>query len=42
MKEWLGSVLHDFYAKDLYLVQEFSNAMQAIKYLNQNDVDLIF
>jgi DNA-binding LytR/AlgR family response regulator len=28
--------------KDLYLVQEFSNAMQAIKYLNQNDVDLIF
>jgi two-component system response regulator LytT len=28
--------------KDLNLVQEFSNAMQAIKYLNQNDVDLIF
>lgn len=28
--------------KDLKLVQEFSNAMQAIKYLNQNDVDLIF
>jgi two-component system response regulator LytT len=28
--------------KGLNLVQEFSNAMQAIKYLNQNDVDLIF
>lgn len=28
--------------KELNLVQEFSNAMQAIKYLNQNDVDLIF
>lgn len=28
--------------KDLNLVQEFSNAMQAIKYLNQNDIDLIF
>lgn len=28
--------------KDLNLAQEFSNAMQAIKYLNQNDVDLIF
>ena len=28
--------------KDLILAQEFSNAMQAIKYLNQNDVDLIF
>lgn len=28
--------------KDLKLSQEFSNAMQAIKYLNQNDVDLIF
>jgi DNA-binding LytR/AlgR family response regulator len=27
---------------ELYLVQEFSNAMQAIKYLNQNQVDLIF
>jgi len=27
---------------DLKLVQEFSNAMQAIKYLNQNNVDLIF
>jgi DNA-binding LytR/AlgR family response regulator len=27
---------------DLKLAQEFSNAMQAIKYLNQNDVDLIF
>jgi two-component system response regulator LytT len=26
----------------LTLVQEFSNAMQAIKYLNQNEVDLIF
>ncbi|WP_445453758.1 LytR/AlgR family response regulator transcription factor [Flavobacterium sp. 25HG05S-40] len=26
----------------LNLVQEFSNAMQAIKYLNQNEVDLIF
>jgi two-component system response regulator LytT len=26
----------------LKLVQEFSNAMQAIKYLNQNQVDLIF
>nr|WP_315254854.1 LytTR family DNA-binding domain-containing protein [uncultured Flavobacterium sp.] len=28
--------------KGLNLAQEFSNAMQAIKYLNQNDVDLIF
>ena len=28
--------------KDLNLVQEFSNALQAIKYLNQNDVDYIF
>lgn len=28
--------------KDLKLVQEFSNAMQAIKFLNQNEVDLIF
>lgn len=28
--------------KDLKLSEEFSNAMQAIKYLNQNDVDLIF
>lgn len=27
---------------ELNLVQEFSNAMQAIKYLNQNEVDLIF
>ncbi len=28
--------------KELKLLQEFSNAMQAIKYLNQTDVDLIF
>jgi two-component system, LytTR family, response regulator LytT len=28
--------------KELNVVQEFSNAMQAIKYLNQSDVDLIF
>lgn len=28
--------------KGLNLVKEFSNAMQAIKYLNQNHVDLIF
>jgi len=28
--------------KDLTLAQEFSNAMQAIKYLNQHEVDLIF
>ncbi len=28
--------------KELKLVQEFSNAMQAIKFLNQNEVDLIF
>jgi two-component system response regulator LytT len=28
--------------KDLKLVQEFSNAIQAIKFLNQNEVDLIF
>lgn len=27
---------------DLNLVEEFSNALQAIKYLNQNEVDLIF
>jgi len=27
---------------ELKLTQEFSNAMQAIKYLNQNEVDLIF
>jgi two-component system response regulator LytT len=29
-------------SSQLTLVQEFSNAMQAIKYLNQNEVDLIF
>lgn len=28
--------------KELKMVKEFSSAMQAIKYLNQNDVDLIF
>jgi two-component system, LytTR family, response regulator LytT len=28
--------------KKLHLAAEFSNAMQAIKYLNQNEVDLIF
>ncbi len=28
--------------KNLNVVAEFSNAIQAIKYLNQNDVDLIF
>lgn len=28
--------------KELKLAQEFSNAMQAIKYLNQNEIDLIF
>ncbi|NHN26610.1 response regulator transcription factor [Flavobacterium jejuense] len=28
--------------KELHLVQDFSNAMQAIKFLNQNEVDLIF
>jgi two-component system response regulator LytT len=28
--------------KDLNLVNEFSNALQAIKYLNQNEVDLMF
>lgn len=28
--------------KELKMAQEFSNAMQAIKYLNQNEVDLIF
>lgn len=28
--------------KELNLVQDFSNAMQAIKFLNQNEVDLIF
>ncbi len=27
---------------ELKMVQEFSNAMQAIKFLNQNEVDLIF
>ena len=27
---------------DLTIVNQFSNALQAIKYLNQNDVDLIF
>ena len=27
---------------ELHLVQDFSNAMQAIKFLNQNEVDLIF
>ena len=29
-------------AKGLNVVEEFPNAIQAIKYLNQNDVDLIF
>lgn len=28
--------------KELNLAQDFSNAMQAIKFLNQNEVDLIF
>lgn len=28
--------------KELNLLQDFSNAMQAIKFLNQNEVDLIF
>jgi DNA-binding LytR/AlgR family response regulator len=28
--------------KSLNVVEEFSNAMQAIKYLNENEVDLIF
>lgn len=28
--------------KELHLVQDFSNAIQAIKFLNQNEVDLIF
>ena len=28
--------------KDLNVLKEFSNAIQAIKYLNQNEVDLIF
>jgi len=28
--------------KDINIVGEFANAMQAIKYLNQNEVDLIF
>lgn len=28
--------------KELKMAQEFSNAMQAIKYLNQNEIDLIF
>ena len=28
--------------KSLYVVEEFPNAIQAIKYLNQNEVDLIF
>ena len=28
--------------KELNLVGDFSNALQAIKYLNQNEVDLIF
>jgi two-component SAPR family response regulator len=27
---------------DIVIVSEFSNALQAIKYLNQNKVDLIF
>jgi DNA-binding LytR/AlgR family response regulator len=31
-----------FNHNELKLAQEFSNAMQAIKYLNQNEVDLIF
>ncbi len=28
--------------KNLFVLEEFPNAIQAIKYLNQNDVDLIF
>lgn len=36
----IGQMVTDH--KGLKLVHEFSNAMQAIKYLNQNDVDLIF
>ncbi|WP_378186554.1 LytR/AlgR family response regulator transcription factor [Aquimarina sp. W85] len=30
------------HVEDLHVVQEFPNAIQAIKYLNQNDIDLIF
>ena len=36
----IGQMVNDH--KDLNLLQDFSNAMQAIKYLNQNEVDLIF
>jgi two-component system, LytTR family, response regulator LytT len=36
----IAQMISDY--KELNLVKEFSNAMQAIKYLNQNDVDLIF
>jgi DNA-binding LytR/AlgR family response regulator len=36
----VGKLCRDF--KDLDVIGEFPNAMQAIKFLNQNEIDLIF
>jgi YesN/AraC family two-component response regulator len=44
MKKWLEKIIARFITSntDIVIVSEFSNALQAIKYLNQNKVDLIF
>jgi two-component system response regulator LytT len=43
-EEFARGIIAQFISKntDLTIESEFSNALQAIKYLNQNDVDLIF
>jgi DNA-binding LytR/AlgR family response regulator len=43
-EEMARAIIAQFISKntDLTIENEFSNALQAIKYLNQNDVDLIF
>ncbi|UQD55846.1 LytTR family DNA-binding domain-containing protein [Flavobacterium sp. K5-23] len=43
-EEMARAIIVQFISKntDLIIKGEFSNALQAIKYLNQNDVDLIF
>jgi two-component system response regulator LytT len=43
-EEMARAIIAQFISKntDLIIENEFSNAIQAIKYLNQNDIDLIF
>jgi two-component system response regulator LytT len=43
-EEMARAIVSELIAKntDIVVEKEFSNALQAIKYLNQNDVDLIF